>query len=693
MFKRILIANRGEIALRVIRAAKSLGIETVCVYSAADKGGPWLEQADQAVCIGPGPSPQSYLRIDRIIAAALSTGAEAIHPGYGFLSENVDFAAACAAAGIVFIGPPVSAMEAMADKIRAKRTAIDAGVPVVPGSHDAGMDDAAVVAAVESVGFPALLKPSAGGGGKGMRIITSADGLAEQIASARREAKASFGDDTLLVERYISTPRHIEVQILADTHGTVLHLGERECSLQRRHQKVIEEAPSPLLDEQTRTAICESAVRLAAAVGYVGAGTVEYVVPSANPADFAFLEMNTRLQVEHPVTEMITGVDLVEQQVRISAGERLSMAQADIALRGHAIEARIYAEDPERGFLPTGGEITYWEACGEPAQGVRTDSGVESGSMVGSTYDPMLAKVIAWGPDRGEALGRLDSALARTICLGITTNTSFLRAVIADPDVRAGRLDTGLLARLDAEVTPDLTPALVTAACIAAAPASATAATPWSGSWRVSGAAAMTSDLALAGHTHAITVRRAGDGTDSAVTTVELDGVTRTVRLGAAEGVATAQKVDVTVDGETATATIARSTAGVWVHLQRTGARLVTVSHPRDRRLRGAQGDGHGGGAWTARSPMPGAIVFTAAVGQQVAAGEAVVTVEAMKMEHTLRSPGPGVITRVNVAVGQQVRLDEDLVIVDIEAGGGRSARRPAEREGHDTGRGQGRAG
>lgn len=658
MFTTVLVANRGEIALRVMRTLRSMGIRSVAVYSDADADAPFVRAADIAVRIGPALSSESYLRIDRIIEAARMTGAEAIHPGYGFLSENVEFAAACDASGITFIGPPVSAMDAMADKIRAKRTAIEAGVPVVPGSHDAGMDDAAVVAAVELVGFPALLKPSAGGGGKGMRIITSADGLAEQITSARREAKASFGDDTLLVERYISTPRHIEVQVLADTHGTVLHLGERECSLQRRHQKVIEEAPSPLLDEQTRAAICESAVRLATAVGYVGAGTVEYVVPSANPADFAFLEMNTRLQVEHPVTEMITGVDLVEQQIRIAAGERLAMAQADITLRGHAIEARIYAEDPERGFLPTGGDIILWA----PAAGARTDSGVQTGSTVGSTYDPMLAKVITWGADRAEAIGRLDVALADTVCLGITTNISFLRTVLAEPAVRAGHLDTGLLGRLDSEQTPDLTAALIAAAC--ATRNRSTERGPWSGAWRMTGPAPLVLDLTAAGTTRTVTVRGLGDDAD-----VEVDGTVYRVRIDPGAVVSDNYVYSVTINGTTSAMAAIHVDTGVWVHLPHCGARLVTVSRPRDRRLRGAQGDGHGGGAWTARSPMPGSIVFVAAPGERVESGDAVVTVEAMKMEHTLRSPGSGVVSQVNVAHGQQVRLDEDLVVVDIEVG------------------------
>lgn len=411
---------------------------------------------------------------------------------------------------------------------------------------------------------------------------------------------------------------------------------------------------------ELRENMSKSALKVAEESDYTNAGTVEFLYSNGS---YYFMEMNTRLQVEHPVTEMVTGVDLVEQQVRVAAGERLSLTQSDIVLRGHAVEARVYAEDPERGFLPTGGDITLWEAYQAPEAGVRTDSGVESGSSIGSTYDPMLAKVIAWGPDRSEALGRLDAALARTVCLGITTNITFLRAVIADPDVRAGRLDTGLLARLDAESAPDLTPAVVAVACAAATPS--VAQSPWAGAWRISGTAPTTFDLTVAGQTHAVEVLRASTHAD-----VTLDGVTRTARMSELAGAADAQRIALTIDGETTNATLMRSGAGYWVHLRQTGARFVSVSHLRDRRLRGAQGDGHGGGAWTARSPMPGAIVFVATAGQEVAAGEAVVTVEAMKMEHTLRSPGPGVITRVDVTVGQQVRLDEDLVVVDIEVAG-----------------------
>src|SRR5215207_10969230 len=378
-----------------------MGIRSVAVHSDADTGALHTRLADVAVPIGPAPAAQSYLSIERVLDAARRTGAQAVHPGYGFLSENVDFARACAAAGIVFIGPPVDAIEAMADKIRAKRTVAAAGVPVVPGRTEPGMDDDAVALAAIEVGFPVLLKPSAGGGGKGMRVVRGPDELTEQIAGARREARGSFGDDTLLVERYLGNSRHIEVQVFGDAHGTVVHLGERECSLQRRHQKVVEEAPSPLLTTGMRARMGGAAVEAARAVGYTGAGTVEFIVDADHPDDFFFLEMNTRLQVEHPVTECVTGLDLVELQVRVAAGERLHLDQSDVTLDGHAIEARLYAEDPSRGFLPQAGTVLGLVEPSGP--GIRLDSSLAVGTVVGSDYDPMLAKIVAWAPTRETA--------------------------------------------------------------------------------------------------------------------------------------------------------------------------------------------------------------------------------------------------------------------------------------------------
>src|SRR5215468_669226 len=413
MFDTVLVANRGEIAVRVVRTLRGLGIRSVAVFSDADEGARHVREADIAVRIGPtgpeqigagltgvgrapdpgaptsrpgslaGTAADGYLSIERIVAAAAQTGAQAVHPGYGFLAENADFARACERAGLVFVGPPAAAIEAMGDKIRAKQLVSVAGVPVVPGRSEPGLTDADLVAAAAEVGFPVLLKPSAGGGGKGMRLVRDAGALAEEIAAARREARGAFGDDTLLLERYVERPRHVEIQVLADAHGTVLHLGERECSLQRRHQKIIEEAPSPLLDEAGRARMGAAAVQVARAVGYTGAGTVEFIVPADAPAQFSFLEMNTRLQVEHPVTELVTGLDLVEWQLRVAAGEPLGFGQPDVRLTGHAIEARVYAEDPARGFLPTGGPVL---SLSEPSR-IRVDSGLAEGILVGSDYD------------------------------------------------------------------------------------------------------------------------------------------------------------------------------------------------------------------------------------------------------------------------------------------------------------------
>jgi acetyl-CoA/propionyl-CoA carboxylase biotin carboxyl carrier protein len=453
VFDTVLIANRGEIAVRVIRTLRRLGIRSVAVYSDADAGARHVREADVAIRIGPAAAASSYLSADRILDAAAATGAQAVHPGYGFLAENAAFARACAAAGLVFIGPSPQAIQTMGDKITAKQTVAAAGVPVVPGCAQAGLSDADLIRAAGEVGYPLMVKPSAGGGGKGMRLVPEPDGLAAALASARREAAASFGDDTLFIERFVPDPRHIEVQVLADGFGTTVHLGERECSLQRRHQKIIEEAPSALLDEATRQRIGAAATETARTVAYTGAGTVEFIVASAAPAEFFFMEMNTRLQVEHPVTELVTGLDLVEQQLRVAAGERLGFTQGNVRLTGHAVEARLYAEDPARGFLPTGGRaLLVREPSGD---GIRVDSSLAEGAEISSAYDPMLSKVIAWGADRASALARLDQALAANVVLGVRTNGSFLRALVADPDVRAGRLDTGLIERhLDALVEP-----------------------------------------------------------------------------------------------------------------------------------------------------------------------------------------------------------------------------------------------
>ncbi|MGW2331310.1 acetyl/propionyl/methylcrotonyl-CoA carboxylase subunit alpha [Streptomyces sp. NPDC001700] len=468
MFDTVLVANRGEIAVRVIRTLRRLGVRSVAVYSDADADARHVREADTAVRIGPAAAAESYLSIGRLLEAAARTGAQAVHPGYGFLAENAAFARACADAGLVFIGPPAGAIELMGDKIRAKETVRAAGVPVVPGSSGSGLTDAQLIDAAREIGTPVLLKPSAGGGGKGMRLVRDEALLADEIAAARREARGAFGDDTLLVERWIDRPRHIEIQVLADGHGQVIHLGERECSLQRRHQKIIEEAPSPLLDETTRALMGEAAVQAARSCGYVGAGTVEFIVPGADPSAYCFMEMNTRLQVEHPVTELITGLDLVEWQLRVAAGEPLPYGQDDIAFGGHAVEARICAEtarvagDGRVDFLPSAGPVL---ALDEPAgEGVRVDSGLSTGTEVGTVYDPMLAKVIAHGPDRPTALRRLRAALGSLTVLGVDTNTGFLRRLAAHPDVVSGELDTGLVDRAAASLVPSTIPDEVYAA-------------------------------------------------------------------------------------------------------------------------------------------------------------------------------------------------------------------------------------
>jgi acetyl-CoA/propionyl-CoA carboxylase biotin carboxyl carrier protein len=661
VFDTVLVANRGEIAVRVIRTLRSLGIRSVAVHSDADAGALHTRLADVAVPIGPAPAIESYLSIDRVVDAALRTGAQAVHPGYGFLSENVEFARACEKAGIVFIGPPVPAIEAMADKIRAKLTVSAAGVPVVPGRTDPDMDDDAVAAAAVEVGFPVLLKPSAGGGGKGMRVVDAESELAEAIAGARREARGSFGDDTLLVERYIGSARHIEVQVLGDAHGTVVHLGERECSLQRRHQKVIEEAPSPLLTPQRRAAMGAAAVEAARSVGYTGAGTVEFIVDGERPDSFYFLEMNTRLQVEHPVTELVTGLDLVELQLRVAAGEPLPFGQDDVALTGHAIEARVYAEDPARGFLPQAGTVL---GLAEPSgAGVRVDSSLAVGSVVGTDYDPMLAKVIAWGPDRETARARLVGALGRTAVLGLSTNTTFLRALLGDDDVVAGRLDTGLIERRGAALTDvpapgdDVYAAAVLAELVEAEPRGPVV-DPWDvpDGWRL-GEPAWTVRRLQAPGGKPVTVRlrgrssaaqvRVGDGEPQAASATR-DGDRLTVTLG----------------GRTRTWTVVHDGGTLW--LAADGAVVALREHER---LAGAAAGGAGDGAVTA--PMPGTVtVVRAQEGDEVAAGTPLLVVEAMKMEHVLTAPVAGTVTELSVTAGQSVRLDERLAVVTPPAAG-----------------------
>ena len=653
LFDTVLVANRGEIAVRVMRTLRALGIRSVAVYSDADAHALHTGSADVAVRIGPAAARESYLSVDAIIRAALDTGAQAIHPGYGFLSENPALARACVEHGIVFIGPPAAAIEAMGDKISAKATVAAAGVSVVPGSGGAGLDDDALAAAAAEVGFPVLLKPSAGGGGKGMRLVERGEDLPDAIASARREARNSFGDDTLLVERFVTNPRHIEIQVLADTHANVVHLGERECSLQRRHQKIIEEAPSPLLTPAIRAAMGQQAVDAARACGYVGAGTVEFIVSADRPDEFFFMEMNTRLQVEHPVTEWVYRLDLVEQQVRVAAGEPLPFVQDELAMLGHAVEARVYAEDPSRGFLPTGGEIIRFQS--PDGEGVRVDAGIADGSVVGSEYDPMLAKIICWGEDRSEALHRLDHALATTAVLGVTTNIGFLRRLLADDDVRAGRIDTGLVERRLDQLVDTGSPEIALVAAGLSALDGHGGDDPWSAlvGWRLGGLVPTRIEFDVAGVGRATTSMTLAAG--GATVTID-DGPAR--RCSFDHDGRTGR---VTIDGVVHPVTLATSGSVVHVAVGGTSWKFDRVV-PRGTAESASGGPGDG----VVRSPMPGTVIAVhVSVGDPVGAGDVVAIVEAMKMEHALRAPVDGVVAEVTASAGAAVSLDQPLLRIE----------------------------
>ncbi|MEV5144015.1 acetyl/propionyl/methylcrotonyl-CoA carboxylase subunit alpha [Streptomyces sp. NPDC052727] len=630
MFDTVLVANRGEIAVRVIRTLRSLGVRSVAVFSDADADARHVREADTAVRIGPAPAAESYLSVERLLQAAARTGAQAVHPGYGFLAENAGFARACEEAGLVFIGPPADAIALMGDKIRAKETVQAAGVPVVPGGRDPQLAEAA-----RALGAPVLLKPSAGGGGKGMRLVRDMTVLEEEIAAARREARASFGDDTLLVERWVDRPRHIEIQVLADGHGNVVHLGERECSLQRRHQKIIEEAPSVLLDDRTRAAMGEAAVQAARSCGYRGAGTVEFIVPGGDPSQYYFMEMNTRLQVEHPVTELVTGLDLVEWQLRVAAGEPLGFAQEDLRLTGHAVEARICAEDPARGFLPSGGTVLLLR---EPqGDGVRTDSGLTEGTEVGSLYDPMLSKVIAYGPDRETALRKLRSALAQTVTLGVQTNAGFLRRLLAHPAVVAGELDTGLVERVVDELVCTDVPEEVYEAAAAVRlerlkPRTEGWVDPFSvpSGWRLGGTPKPPAFPLRVQDPVTYTPRGTHTVTGDRVT-VALDGVRHTFHR-----------------------------AGDWIG--REGDAWQVRDHdPVAASLNRAA---HAG-ADSLTAPMPGTVtVVKVAVGDEVAAGQSLLVVEAMKMEHVISAPHAGTVAELDVTPGTTVAMDQVLAVI-----------------------------
>ena len=661
MFESVLVANRGEIACRVILTLRELGIRSIAVYSDADVDARHVALADTAVNIGQAAASESYLNIESIIGAAQVTGASAIHPGYGFLSENADFATACANAGITFIGPPIAAIEIMGDKIRAKEHVGARGVPLNRGAGREGMTDDELIAAAPGVGYPLIIKPSAGGGGKGMTVVNDAADLPDALAATRRVARSAFGDDTLLLERYIPEPRHIEVQVLADDFGSVVHLGERECSLQRRHQKIVEEAPSPLLTPEQRARMGEAACEVARSVDYRGVGTVEFLVSAAAPDDFFFMEMNTRLQVEHPVTELVTGLDLVEQQLRVASGEALAFAQSEVTMTGHAIEARLYSEDPARGFLPaTGTVIALREASGP---GIRVDSSLFDSMTVTANYDPMLAKIIAHGATRAEALGRLEGALAETTVLGVRTNLWFLLELLATDEMQAGELDTGLIERrLDELLTPAARDDLVIAAALAAQETIAGAAPR--GTWHeVSG-------WRLGEHT----TSRYGfrDGPDSVVevtisgTQVRVDGFGSEASLRGS-GESRILQVDGRADPVTVASGAdshfwAASRGRVWDGVLRT--RAARIADHRATLTRAA-----GVASPDIRTPMPGTVVAVAVhTGDSVEEGQLLVTVEAMKMEHKMLASLPGVVS-IDVAPGDLVSLDQVVASISPHEG------------------------
>lgn len=674
MFTKILIANRGEIACRVAATCRRLGIRTVAVYSDADADARHVAYCDEAVHIGGAAARDSYLRGDHIIEMARATGAQAIHPGYGFLSENEAFAEACAAAGLVFIGPPASAIRAMGSKSAAKQLMERAGVPLVPGYHGEDQDPALLRREADRIGYPVLLKASAGGGGKGMRVVEDAQGFEAALASVKREASASFGDDKVLVEKYLTRPRHIEIQVFADSHGNCVHLFERDCSVQRRHQKVLEEAPAPGMTEERRRAMGEAAVAAARAVGYVGAGTVEFI--ANQDGSFYFMEMNTRLQVEHPVTEMITGQDLVEWQLRVAAGEPLPLRQDALRIDGHALEARIYAENPDKQFLPSTGTLRYLrtppavqfmrggDAHG-PA-GVRIDSGVREGDAISPYYDPMIAKLIVWGKDRDEALARMRQALAGYHVVGLSTNVAFLQRLVASPPFATADLDTGLIARHEAELFAAPAPvgmetiALAVAALLddetrerrvdAADPQS-----PWThaGPWRLNGGARRVLRFATQGSTLEVELQ------------ADMHGSTLVFADQAAPFRAECVHDDIRVDLGTRRAHGQVHRDGEVLHVFHAGRHVALEWQDPLVHAGDAEADG---GKLTA--PMPGKVIAVMVeAGAAVTRGTPLLVMEAMKMEHTISAPADGVVGELLYGVGDQVAEGEQLLGFEAKAG------------------------
>ena len=658
MFKKILIANRGEIACRVMRTARRMGIATVAVYSAADAGTPHVMMADEAVHIGGAASADSYLRGERIIAAAKETGAEAIHPGFGFLSENAGFVAEVEAAGLVFIGPGTKAIAVMGDKIESKALAKSAGVSIVPGT-EGEVDDVEVgLKAAAEIGYPVMVKASAGGGGKGMRVIESADDLPDGMRAAMSEAQTAFGDSRVFIEKFVVQPRHIEIQLLADQHGNIVYVGERECSIQRRHQKVVEEAPSPFISPETRAAMGEQAVELARAVGYRSAGTVEFIVGADQ--DFYFLEMNTRLQVEHPVTEMVYGLDLVEKMIRIAAGEELGLTQDDIKADGWAVEARVYAEDPARGFLPSIGQLVrYREPAGE---GVRVDSGVDEGGEISMYYDPMISKLVAHAPTRDAAIDRLHLALDHYEIDGIVSNRQFLSAVLENGSFRSGDLTTGFI---DAEFEGDF---------VAEPPSD-------SGAARL--VALGTAIVALQ-----MEERHAGDP-EAGFVVISQDGARRMVELGHVDK----HSAKLTVDGNGFTllgllqapvylfdGTINEEPVAVQIRhtghkvvLTHGAARLALTVFPArcEPMLDHMPVAAEGAGADEITAPMPGQITrILVEVGDEVVEGQDVAIIEAMKMETVLSAEARGTVREVAVKIGDNLNVDDLILALDLAEDG-----------------------
>ncbi|MEO9341083.1 acetyl/propionyl/methylcrotonyl-CoA carboxylase subunit alpha [Mesorhizobium sp. SB112] len=649
MFSRILIANRGEIACRIIRTVRKMGIRTVAVYSDADAKSLHVEMADEAVHIGPSPVSESYLRADRIIAAALETGAEAIHPGYGFLSENPDFVDAVEAAGLVFIGPSASSIRAMGLKDAAKRLMEKAGVPVVPGYHGEAQEIVILASKAREIGYPVLIKARAGGGGKGMRRVDDPNDFAEALSGARREAKAAFGDDRVLVEKYVDKPRHIEVQVFGDNHGNAVHLFERDCSAQRRHQKVIEEAPAPGMTPEMRKAMTDAAVKAAKAISYSGAGTIEFIVDASDglkPNRFWFMEMNTRLQVEHPVTEMITGVDLVEWQLRVAAGEKLPKAQAEITLDGHAFEARIYAEDPARDFLPAIGTLHHLRFPDEP--GIRVETGVREGASISPFYDPMIAKLVVHGADRAAALQALVNALKATEIAGSVTNIGFLTALAQDAEFAAGDVDTGLIGRNQTELTKVSKPGaqIIAFAALASSGMERPAANdPWG---------------AISGYAHFNPIERrtrlrAGDEEIVARISARDDGRS-IVELDGSEQDAPRRFAFASLKDES-------SSFANWpghITVFANGEAYTFGVHDPLNEAQDAEG-----GVGSMRAPMPGLVKLVRAMaGETVKKGQPLLILEAMKMEHTIAAAHDGVIADI-ASEGSQV--SDGTVLVRFE--------------------------